>query len=161
MKFQDLTQIKRIIVHGSFSKISGNLSYELLKRIHQEEKGFNAPMGYHCYIQKDGTKHYGRNLDVVGAHAAPWNTNSIGVCLEGGMREDFNGNWQDQSNWVNNYTDESIASCYEFVKEVIVTLYEAGNDVTNLDIIGHCDVPGVSKKCPGFNVEDVFGWITK
>lgn len=154
----NIKDIHTIIIHGSFTKASQNYTAEMLERDHNA-RGISSPMGYHYYIRRDGTRIKGRELSRRGAHAAPENTNTIGICLEGGMREDFNGNYQDQSNWEDNYTEEQHAECMILIKDIVLELSEAGNNIRNLYLKGHCDVEGVTKKCPAFNVLDKYGWI--
>ncbi|GAE86677.1 N-acetylmuramoyl-L-alanine amidase [Bacteroides reticulotermitis JCM 10512] len=47
-------------------------------------RGFKG-IGYHYYIRKDGTVHLTRPIERIGAHARGWNSNSIGICYEGGL----------------------------------------------------------------------------
>jgi N-acetylmuramoyl-L-alanine amidase len=42
-------------------------------------------VGYHFYIRKDGFIHSTRPLEMVGAHAKRYNTESIGIAYEGGL----------------------------------------------------------------------------
>lgn len=124
-----------------------------------KSRGIWEPSGYHFYVRRSGKRHVGRSLEQVGAHAAPYNTRSIGICLEGGLKEDHNGNLQDQENWEDNYTNSQHAEVLNIIHECLPILKKAGNDLKNLDIIGHCDVPDVEKACPGFDANDKYGWI--
>jgi len=86
-------------------------------------------IGYHDVIEVDGEIQPGRGENEVGSHAAPWNGTSIGVCLIG--------------------TDKFTRAQWESL-----TIYVA--DVEKrygaIEIIGHRQVPGCMKTCPGFSV---------
>lgn len=45
-------------------------------------------IGYNFFVRKDGQIYRGRPEDVVGAHAANYNSKSIGVCFEGDFTEE-------------------------------------------------------------------------
>jgi N-acetylmuramoyl-L-alanine amidase len=47
-------------------------------------------VGYHFYIQSDGTLQYGRSIDKKGAHCIGHNHESIGICMHGVKKSDFN-----------------------------------------------------------------------
>jgi N-acetyl-anhydromuramyl-L-alanine amidase AmpD len=49
------------------------------------DRGFHD-VGYHYYIKKNGEIQTGRNLEIVGAHCAGFNSESVGICL-GGEKE--------------------------------------------------------------------------
>jgi N-acetylmuramoyl-L-alanine amidase len=44
-------------------------------------------IGYNFLVGEDGNVYEGRGWDAVGAHAVPYNSNSIGICVIG----DFTG----------------------------------------------------------------------
>ena len=47
-----------------------------------------AGIGYHFFVRKDGSVYRGRPEGAVGAHAAPNNWHSIGICFEGNFETD-------------------------------------------------------------------------
>ncbi len=47
-------------------------------------RGFNG-VGYHFYIRKNGDIKSTRPLERIGAHARGFNSESIGICYEGGL----------------------------------------------------------------------------
>ncbi|MBR3619724.1 MAG: N-acetylmuramoyl-L-alanine amidase [Bacteroidaceae bacterium] len=51
---------------------------------YHKSKGWKG-VGYHVYVQRDGTVEYGRPIEVVGAQVAGHNRYSIGICYEGGL----------------------------------------------------------------------------
>ena len=75
--------INLIVVHCSATREDSTLSPEALDLMHRR-RGFNGT-GYHYYIRKDGTCHFTRPLERIGAHAKDFNTHSIGICYEGGL----------------------------------------------------------------------------
>ena len=86
-------------------------------------------IGYHDVIGVDGNVYSGRGENEIGSHAAPWNTNSIGVCLIG--------------------TDKFAPAQWEALKCYVI---DAKRRYGELQVVGHRSVPGTTKDCPGFNV---------
>ena len=82
---------KYIIIHCSATKVTNNVSLEEITKWHKAQ-GFKN-IGYHYYITKDGTIHKGRDEKLYGAHTIGYNSNSIGICYEGGL--DKNGKASD------------------------------------------------------------------
>ena len=68
----------RIILHHAAASVCD------AKTIHAWHlgRGFSG-IGYHFLIRKNGTIERGRAENLVGAHAAGNNSNSIGICFEG------------------------------------------------------------------------------
>jgi N-acetylmuramoyl-L-alanine amidase len=77
-----MRKITKHIVHCSDSP-TGDV--KAIRGWHKE-RGWDD-VGYHFIIRRDGEIEVGRTLDVVGAHVAGHNTDSIGTCLIG--RETF------------------------------------------------------------------------
>jgi N-acetyl-anhydromuramyl-L-alanine amidase AmpD len=106
---------------------------------HVNGNGWSA-IGYHFVIRRDGTVEKGRDtdndgdvFDEVGAHAKGFNKNSIGICLVGGM----NGF---------NFTRAQMMA--------LDTLIDTINHIhADIEWLGHCDLPGVDKQCPQFDVK--------
>tara|TARA_R110000772_G_scaffold31754_2_gene78065 strand:+ start:1304 stop:1810 length:507 start_codon:yes stop_codon:yes gene_type:complete len=73
------------VMHVSATKMSQDYTIEDCKRYHKS-KGW-SDIGYHFYIEKDGTLHQGRPLDKNGAHVSGFNSGTIGICTEGGLDE--------------------------------------------------------------------------
>ena len=79
-----------IIVHCADTLATMDIGVEEIRRWHVEERGWDD-IGYANVIRRDGTIELGRDLDgdgdvadEIGAHAAGFNAQSIGVCLVGG-----------------------------------------------------------------------------
>lgn len=74
---------KQIIVHCTASKEGQNLTVEAVHNSHIKN-GWSG-IGYHYLVAFDGTIYEGRKDDTIGAHAAPQNSDSIGICYVGGL----------------------------------------------------------------------------
>jgi N-acetylmuramoyl-L-alanine amidase len=92
---QDGKPIKYLVVHCSASNLPSHDNAATIDAWHKE-RGFKG-IGYHYFIQSDGTLETGRPLDddpvlereEIGAHTLGVNENSIGVCLSGIDINDF------------------------------------------------------------------------
>lgn len=81
--------IKKIILHCSDSNSMGHNDISIIDRWHKE-RGFKM-VGYHYFIQYNGTVQRGRPLDddaileadEIGAHVKGENYESVGICLHG------------------------------------------------------------------------------
>jgi hypothetical protein len=107
-------------------------------------------IGYHFVIGTNGAIWTGRNPEEVGAHVEGRNQNSIGICMVG--------------------TDSFSAEAWDALKRVLTampyTLWDekcgtlamalASFERRGVALCGHRDIPGVTKSCPGFEVQD---WI--
>ncbi len=130
-----MREISKIIVHCSATKPSMLIGAYEIRHWHKD-RGW-ADIGYHYVIKRDGEVEKGRNIAVIGAHAKGHNTNSIGVCLVGGI--DGEGKADD------NYTLKQYNSLIELIGFLKLTF-----DIT--DVFGHRDIKGVTKSCPCFDV---------
>ena len=77
---------------------------------------------------------------MPGAHARGFNHRSLGLCLVGGVGEDGKAE--------NNFTDEQFFSLKHRIHLLRV-------DHPDAVILGHRDLPNVSKACPSF---DAMAW---
>lgn len=138
--------ITQIIVHCSYTTPAMNIGAKWLRDIHVGENGW-SDIGYHYVIRRDGKLEPGRDLDndgdvdeEIGAHAAGFNANSIGICLVGGKRH---GGASDC-----NFTAAQWAKLERLYLDLHAKYPKA-------EWIGHRDVnPG--KTCPTF---DVKAWV--
>ena len=76
-------RITLIVVHCTATRVDRDFPEQELLRCHQA-RGMKM-VGYHFYIRKDGFIHSTRPLEMVGAHAKRYNTESIGIAYEGGL----------------------------------------------------------------------------
>ena len=75
--------VKEIIIHCSATREGQQVSVDTIRDWHLA-KGWND-IGYHFYIDLDGTINKGRDIDKIGAHCKGHNRNSIGICYCGGV----------------------------------------------------------------------------
>ena len=78
--------VKEVIIHCSATREEQQVSVDTIRDWHLA-KGWND-IGYHFYIDLDGTINKGRNIDKIGAHCKGHNRNSIGICYCGGVESD-------------------------------------------------------------------------
>ena len=71
------------IIHCSAVRPNQTSSAKQIDQWHRA-RGWRM-IGYHYVIRRDGTVEPGRPLWMVGAHCKGHNTNSIGICYEGGL----------------------------------------------------------------------------
>lgn len=99
-------------------------------------KGWGT-IGYHWVIDRDGQIAKGRAEEMPGAHAAGYNTGSIGICLLGGHGSNENDHFRD------NYTLQQESALRKLINEI-----KTRAEITK--VRGHNEV--AAKACPGFNV---------
>ena len=75
--------INLIVIHCSATRSDRCYTEYDLTEDHLR-RGFSGA-GYHFYIRKDGAIKTLRPVEQIGAHAKGYNTNSIGICYEGGL----------------------------------------------------------------------------
>nr|DAF68342.1 MAG TPA: endodeoxyribonuclease I [Caudoviricetes sp.] len=129
-----------IVIHCAATKPSMDIGLREIRQWHVQ-KGW-LDVGYHYIIRRDGTVETGRPHDVVGAHVQGHNSESLGICMVGGI--DDAGKPQD------NFTDAQWVSLKSQVKAV-TSMYP------HAKIVGHRDLDA-GKACPSFSVSD---WLAK
>jgi len=137
-----MREIKRIFIHCSATPPSMDIDADTIREWHKE-RGW-SDIGYHHVIRRDGIIETGRDPKKIGAHVKGHNSDSLGICLVGGVAED--GRTPEA-----NFTDEQMRSLSQFLK-----IMKHALGLTNADIYGHRDAPGVAKACPSF---DVAHWL--
>ena len=144
------TETTHLVVHCSATPPSMDIGAYEIDRMHRARGFFK--IGYHAVIKRDGTIEYGRDWDEKGAHAVEggFNHKSVGVCLVGGISENpqkhrpgypWNG-----SDAEDNFTQEQRTA----LREVIGMVYAKYG---RIPVIGHRDIPKVTKACPSFSVK--------
>jgi N-acetyl-anhydromuramyl-L-alanine amidase AmpD len=133
--------IELIVIHCSATRCDRRFSLEDLIACHDARFGFT---GYHWYITKDGTTYQTRHEQLVGAHAKGYNQHSIGICYEGGLTPD--GEPADTR------TPQQKAALKRLLKDLRSKYPEAR-------ILGHRDLPNVSKSCPCFDAETEYATL--
>lgn len=131
--------VKFLVVHCSATPPQNNVTAADIDRWHRD-KGW-VMIGYHHVIKRDGTVEKGRPMDLPGAHVEGYNSQSIGICMVGGV---------DSSKLMkpeNNFTPAQFASLERLLKELRPLFPKAV-------IQGHRDFPGVAKACPSFDAKE-------
>ena len=141
--------IDLIVLHCSDTKPSQNFTIEKLAASHKA-RGFGEYPGYHFYIRRDGTLYYCRPLYLNGCHVSGYNAHSIGICTEGGHRED-------EPPLTRKYEDNRTAEQKVVVHDLLQLLHEM---FPMAKIVGHHDLnPG--KACPCYDAAKEYAYISK
>ena len=139
-----MREIKFIAIHCSATVAKADIGATEIKQWHTAKppKGNGwSEIGYHFVIRRNGKIENGRPVERAGAHVKNFNSNSIGICLVGGL--DASGAAE------NNFTAEQFASLETLLKNLKGKFPQA-------QILGHRDFPKVAKECPCF---DVRSWL--
>lgn len=122
--------VKLLIVHCVANKCNRPFSVENLIACGVAKYG---QCSYHYYVRRNGDVIPLLPESVQGVHARHYNHCSLGIVYEGGLNE--HGIAADTR------TDAQKHSLYELLKELTAEYPQAR-------IMGHCELPGVAKKCP-------------
>lgn len=76
-------KITEIIVHCSATPEGKDYTVDDIRRWHKQ-RGY-SDVGYHYIVYRNGILAQGRDVNIIGAHAAGHNAHSIGICYIGGM----------------------------------------------------------------------------
>lgn len=96
-------------------------------------------IGYHFVVRRSGKIELGRSIDVAGAHARGFNATSIGICYVGGLNEKMEPE------------DNRTKAQNESLELLVSMLWAMFPDA---DVLGHRDLPKVTKACPCFEVSE-------
>ena len=132
-----MRRIDLIVIHCTASRPNQHISMELLHQMHRA-RGWRC-CGYHYYITRDGQLHIGRPENEIGAHARHYNAHSIGICYEGGL--------DDKGRAADTRTPAQRAALIALLRSLKV-------DYPRAEIVGHCELEGVHKACPCFDVSE-------
>lgn len=132
-----MREIDKIIVHCSATKTSSDIGTEEIRKWHVNGNGW-SDIGYHKVIRRDGSIESGRDVEISGAHCRGQNSNSIGICLIGGVNADMNPEF--------NYTVEQMGSLRRLIVEYM-------KEHPKATLHGHNEFS--PKACPCF---DVMAW---
>jgi N-acetyl-anhydromuramyl-L-alanine amidase AmpD len=147
LALKPLRKVELLVVHCSATKPSQDIGAKEIDAWHR--KAGWLMIGYHFVIRRDGTIENGRPVDRVGSHVRGHNSNSIGICMVGGV--------DDKMRPADNYTAEQKAALFGLLSELRRQHPEAS-------IVGHRDLsPDTNKDgrvtpeewlkaCPSFNV---------
>jgi len=136
IKWKTIRKIEYIVIHAAATTEDHDVDAEEIRGWHLQRGWLD--IGYHKVIKRDGTREDGRPLNRPGAHARGFNHKSWGICLAGGVESD---NKTPEAN----YTHAQWESLEQEVRDMLVLAPDA-------KVVGHRDLPNVSKACPCFDV---------
>ena len=131
--------INLIVIHCSATRSNKRFTVEQLRDCHNA-RFHGKGIGYHYYIEQDGTVFQTRDENDIGMHARGYNAHSIGICYEGGLDE--NGNPSDTRTPAQK-------------RALLILLRALKEDYPDAAIKGHCELPHVAKACPCFDVQEL------
>ena len=146
-----MKKVDEIVIHCSATPPSIDIGASEIDEMHKA-RGWRG-IGYHKVIRRDGSIENGRMLDddefindlEAGAHARGHNGHSVGICLVG---------WISVKDGIAtpefNYTRRQMHALYGL-------LFDMVDQFPGAAILGHRDLPGVTKACPCFNVREWLG----
>lgn len=134
VQFTPRKETNAIFVHCSATKPGMDIGVREIRQWHKEQGWLD--IGYHFVIRRDGTIEAGREQSAVGSHAANYNSDSIGVCLVGGV--------DDRNKFAANFTPAQMQS----LRSLLGTLQI---EYPGSTIRAHHDV--APKACPSFDVQ--------
>lgn len=138
-----------IVVHCAATNPEKRVTATDIHNMHLK-RGFSC-IGYHYFIDQDGVVTKGRPDEYIGAHVEGHNSNTLGICLEGGV--------DSKGKACNNYTSKQFSSLRTLLNELKVKN-------TKADVCGHRDLSPDKNKdgkvtpnewlkdCPCFNVRE-------
>ncbi|WP_459500100.1 peptidoglycan recognition protein family protein [Bacillus sp. C1] len=130
LQFQDelqpLQKVTKLIIHHTAE--DGWDVYQT-HEFHQKVRGWSG-IGYNYFIEEDGTVFEGRGL-YVGAHAKGYNSETIGICITGNFDE----------------YDPTLAQMNSV--HSLCRKYMEQFSICEGDVLGHRELEGVTKTCPG------------
>ena len=132
LKPLDSAAIKLLVVHCTATKCNKPFSVKSLINCGKAKYG---QCSYHYYVQRNGDVIPLLPESVQGVHAKHYNHCSLGIVYEGGLDE--SGSPTDTR------TEAQKHSLYELLKSL-------AKDYPDARILGHCELPNVSKSCPCF-----------
>lgn len=128
---------KFLVVHCSATQPKDSFTWKTIDQMHRQQGWLG--IGYHFVICTDGTIQQGRPLDTIGSHVKGYNSNSVGICLIGGVDKN--------SKPVDNFTSAQKES----LKQLLDYLRFKYKDA--VEVLGHRDFANVKKDCPCFDVK--------
>ncbi len=123
-----------LVVHCSATKPDLDIGTYEIRQWHLAQ-GWED-IGYHYVIRRSGVIEVGRMERLIGSHAEGHNSDSVAVCLVGGV----GASGVPEAN----YTAGQLAS----LRKLLTDLTQRYPKVT---VQGHRDYPAVAKACPSFD----------
>lgn len=124
-----LQAVRAIVIHHSATPLDA--TFESIERHHTHSNMWHA-IGYHFVIDGEALLRHGRPLPLVGAHAPPRNSDTIGLCIV--------GNNADQAQ---RWTREQILVAQVLIVDLRTVFGQ------ELEVLAHCEVGATA--CPGMS----------
>jgi len=135
-----MRDIDLIVIHCSATKPDMDIGADTIRVWHTDPKPAGrgwSDIGYHYVIRRNGDVERGRPVEKSGAHVKGHNSNSIGVCLVGGIDEAGKAE--------SNFTEAQW-------KALSTLIAQLEGEYPEADVKGHRELdPG--KACPSFDVQ--------
>ena len=149
MASQKLENIHSIVVHCSATREGKNFTAKDIDKWHKA-RGWSG-IGYHRVIRLDGSVEQGRDFTRRGAHVAGNNTNTLGICLIGGL--DYAGKSKDT------FSDQQFHALHNEILNIMqfcnITSIKGHRDYSpDLNGDGIIQRNEWIKECPCFEVSD-------
>ena len=126
-------KIRLLVLHCSDTRPDQDYTIEKLMTSHRA-RGFGTYPGYHLYVRRDGTLYYTRPVNIRGCHVKSFNSQSLGICYEGGH------SCSPEQKYEDNRTAEQMVVLDELFK-ILHAIYPEAR------IVGHCEL-NPRKACP-------------
>ncbi|MBO4564139.1 MAG: N-acetylmuramoyl-L-alanine amidase [Bacteroidaceae bacterium] len=140
-----MRKINLIVIHCSASRRNQRFTVEQLRQCHNA-RFHGKGIGYHYYIEQDGTVYQTRDENEIGMHVRGYNAHSIGVCYEGGLDEQ----------------GKSADTRTPAQKRSLLTLLRAlKEDYPDAETKGHRELPNVYKTCPCFDCQELRNYFAQ
>jgi N-acetylmuramoyl-L-alanine amidase len=131
-----MRRIKRIILHCSATEAGKDFDVDDVRKWHKQ-RGW-SDVGYHFVITLDGKVQMGRSWEMIGSHTQGHNSDSLGVCYIGGVKD---GKAADT---VTPEQDKSIRNLIAALRTIFGPL----------SLHGHNEF--ANKACPSFKVNEKY-----
>jgi len=128
-----------IVIHSTHTKPNSNINIRTVDEWHRK-RGL-LKVGYHYFIKRGGQIEVGRNTNDIGAHIKEHDSNSVSVCLAGGLNT--------RGIVAPDYTEEQLESLFVLIK-TLKYMYSGAQ------VVGHRDLSETD--CPSFDVKE--WWAT-
>lgn len=131
---ESIGEVTNITIHHA----GGEMTVEQVHELHTSgSTGITSGIGYHYFIESDGTIHRGNPDNMIGAHVGGANTGNIGISLSGNLSQ----------------RDPTEAQWSSLVSLVAYVCKQFSLTPSRSVIRGHREWPGhESNECPGNNM---------
>ena len=152
MASQLIENIHTAVIHTSATREGVYFDADDIDRMHRHRTPPFAMIGYHKVLLLNGKMEEGRPYTRRGAHVAGNNTNTIGLCMIGGL--DKNGKPKDT------YTEAQWDKLFTYLTNIHTTLTGLKRVLGHRDFSPDLDGDGLIephewiKECPCFDVRE-------